>query len=573
MVDLVIRGGTVIDGTGSPGFVADVAVDGGLIVEVGKVAARGDREIDADGLLVTPGWVDIHTHYDGQATWDPVLDPSFSSGVTTAILGNCGVGFAPVRRGAEERLIELMDGVEEIPGSALHEGLRWNWESFPDYLDVLDSTPRTFDIGALMPHGPLRLYVLGDKVGTETPANDAEVAEMARLVDEGMRAGAFGLSSSRTSVHRTASGGMTPDFRADEPELMAIARAVAAHRGLVEFAPEGLVGEDYDALKGEMALYDRLVAQTGVDVHMLVLQPNLYPSFWREQLDWMDQVNAGGRSRAFAQVSGRSIGALLSFLGTHPFMERPTFLEVRRSVPPSQLIAELAKPDIKQRILAETDPEGSFCAFLNAHWDRCYDLGEEADYEPDESRNLVHLAARTGVPVQSLAYDAMLATSRNPRLLLAVNNYDETGLEHLGQLMARDAAILGASDAGAHVMTICDGSMNSFMLTHWARDRRRGATLPVEQVVRMMTADTARAYNLRDRGRIAPGLRADLNVIDFDALKLGRPTIVDDLPGGASRLLQSVSGYRATIVAGVPTREHDQATGARPGRLLRRQAA
>jgi N-acyl-D-amino-acid deacylase len=568
MHDLIIRGGTVTDGSGSAAFTADVAIDGDRLTAIGRVTERGRREIDADGLLVTPGWVDIHTHYDGQATWDPLLDPSFGSGVTTAILGNCGVGFAPVRRGMEERLIELMDGVEEIPGSALHAGLAWNWETFPEYLDVLDSVPRSFDIGALLPHGPLRLYVLGDRVGTGQPATPEDLATLTRLADEAMRAGAFGLSSSRTPVHRTVHGGMTPDFHVDEAELGALARVIARHRGIMEFAPEGLVGEDFDALEREMAMYDRLVRDTGVTTHMLVLQPNLYPGYWERQLDWMDGLAASGRGRAYAQVSGRSIGALLSFFGTHPFMERPTFLSLK-GLPQEQLLAALARPDVKARILAEVDAPGSFTAFLNSHWNRCYDLGEEGDYEPDESRNIALEAARLGTTPMSLAYDTMLATSRHPRLLLAVNNYDESGLERLRQMLVRPSAVLGASDAGAHVMTICDGSIHTFMLTHWGRDRRRGAKLPLPHIVRMMTSDTATSVGIHDRGRLAPGLRADVNVIDFERLSLQRPTIVDDLPTGASRLLQAVSGYRATIVGGAVTREHDVATGAMPGRLLR----
>lgn len=572
MHDLVIRHGTILDGSGAPGFVGDIAVRGDRIVEIGMVSGPARREIDAQGLLVTPGWVDIHTHYDGQATWDALLDPSFSSGVTTAILGNCGVGFAPVRPEARTRLIELMDGVEEIPGSALSEGLAWNWESFPDFLDVLDAMPRTFDIGALVPHGPLRLYVLGDKVGGDQPASAAEIAEMAHLTDEALAAGAFGLSSSRTAVHRTVTGAMTPDYNVDEGELAALAEVIARHDAIMEFAPDGLVGEDFEGLRSEMAMFDRLVTRTGVNVHMLVLQPNLYREYWHEQLDWIEKVTAEGRSRAFAQVSGRSVGALLSFFGTNPFMERPTYLAIRREVPRDQWLACLAEPETKARILSEADGEGSFAAFLNAHWFRCYDLGEDGNYEPGEDRNLLLLAQEQGVSPQSLAYDMMLSTSRHPRLLLAINNYDETGLEHLREMMVRPGAVLGASDAGAHVMTICDGSINTFMLTHWGRDRTRGERLPVETIVKMMTADTARAVGIVDRGRIAVGLRADLNVIDFDRLSLSAPAVVDDLPAGASRLLQQVTGYRATIVAGQITREHDRPTGAMPGRLLRKRA-
>ncbi|MDR7101357.1 amidohydrolase family protein [Croceicoccus sp. BE223] len=569
MLDLLIRGGQVADGTGAAIRTADVGVKDGRIVEVGRIGDTAHRTVDADGLLVTPGWVDIHTHYDGQATWDPVLDPSFSSGVTTAILGNCGVGFAPVHRGDEARLIDLMDGVEEIPGSALHAGLKWNWSSFPEYLDVLDAQARSFDIGAYLPHGPLRLFVLGDKVGTEQPASDEEIAAMARITDAAMQAGAFGLSSSRTSVHRTVRGDMTPDFGADQKELMALAREVARHGGVMEFAPAGVVGEDPSAIRDEMAMFDRIVRETGVDVHMLMLQPNLDPDYWQSQLEWAGRINAGGRSRAFGQVSGRSIGALLSFFGTHPFMERPSFRAIKAQFPREAWLEKLADPEVKARILAETDPEGSFGQFLNSHWERCYDLGEQADYEPDEAMNVVGLARASGRTVQSYAYDTMLTTSRHPRLLLAINNYVDGGLERMRPMLEHPASVLGASDAGAHVMTICDGSMNSFMLTHWARDRRRGPTMPVEQVVRMMSRDTARSMGIRDRGTLEPGMRADINLIDFANLTLGKPTIVDDLPEGASRLLQDVRGFQMTVVGGTVTREDDSATGALPGRVLR----
>ncbi len=568
MLDLVIRGGTIVDGTGKPGFSGDVGIKDGVIVDIGKITGPAQREIDATGLIVTPGWVDIHTHYDGQATWDPLLDPSFSSGVTTAIMGNCGVGFAPVRRGTEERLIELMDGVEEIPGTALHEGLRWNWSSFPEFLDVIDAQPRSFDIGALIPHGPLRLYVLGDKVGSNRCADGDERAEMVRLVDEAMQAGAFGLSSSRTSVHRTSTGAMTPDFDVDAPELMALAKSVAHHGGILEFAPSGVVGEDFDGIEREMRTYDDIVRETGVSLHLLVLQTNQYPDYWRKQIAWAEGVNASGHGRAFAHVSGRSIGALLSFFGTHPFMERPSFLEVKK-LPRERWLAELAKPDVKARILTETDAPGSFTAFLNSHWHRCYDIGDEGDYEPDDSQNIDTLAARRGVSPQEAAYDVMLNTSAHPRLLLAVTNYTDGGLDRVREMLTSPAAVLGASDAGAHVMTISDGSIHSFMLQHWVRDRRRGAPLPLEQVVRMMTSDCADAIGLNDRGVIRPGLKADINIIDLDNLRLEKPTFVNDLPSGASRLMQAVTGYRATIVSGVITREHDKPTGALPGRLLR----
>jgi N-acyl-D-amino-acid deacylase len=568
MFDLTITGGSVVDGTGAPARNAAVAVKDGIIVEVGAVTGRAARTIDARGALVTPGFIDIHTHYDGQATWDTQLDPSFSSGVTTAIFGNCGVGFAPVRPGDEQQLIELMEGVEEIPGTALHAGLQWNWSSFPEYLDVLDS-PHSFDIGALLPHGPLRRHVMGEKVGTDKCASGADLAAMTRLVDEAMAAGAFGLSSSRTRVHRTVSGEMTDDFNVDEPELQALVAAVARHGGYVELAPLGAAGEDHAGLQSEMRMYQRILDTTATTLHLPVVQTDDHPDYCFEQLKWAETVNAKGFSKVYAQVAGRSVAGLLSFHGLNPFMDRPTLLRIKREFPGQRWLAELRRPEVKAAILSEENPPGGLGAFINGCMNRCYDTGATTNYEPDESHSVTRLAARTQRHPASVVYDLMVETSDHPRVLVAIQNYVHENLDAVARMLSSPASVLSLSDAGAHVQSVCDGSIHPFMLTHWVRDRKRGARMALEAVIRMMTLDCAQAVGLHDRGVIAPGRKADINIVDLDALTVHPARFFDDLPAGASRLMQPVSGFRATLVAGVATREGDQPSGALPGKLLR----
>jgi N-acyl-D-aspartate/D-glutamate deacylase len=568
MLDLLIRNGQLVDGTGALKRIADVGIKDGLIVAVGDIDSAAVREIDAAGLLVTPGFVDIHTHFDGQATWDPYLEPSSTAGVTTAIIGNCGVGFAPVRKGDHQKLIDLMEGVEDIPGTALHEGLKWNWDSFPEYLDVLD-TPRALDIGALLPHGPLRRYIMGDKVGTDKCASGYELAEMARLVDDAMEAGAFGISSSRTIVHRTLAGDMTDDFDVDEPELLALVEPVAKHGGYFEVAPYGMGGEDLGGIKSEMRMYDNIIKKTGVTLHMLMMQTFAYPDYCVEQLAWAEQVNSSGRGRAFGQVGGRAQAALLSFYGTNPFMDRSTLLQIKQDFSREEWLTQLAKPDIKAKILAERNAEGGFPEFISTFMSRCYDLGPDHNYEPEQRASVSDMATALGRKTDDLLYDLMLETSDSPRILMATTNYSKGDYGDLAKMLASPATLLSLSDAGAHVQSICDGTMSVFMLTHWVRDRARGDRLPLEVAVRMMTKDNADAIGLHDRGVVAPGYKADINIIDFNQLALGKARFVNDLPAGAWRLTQDVTGIRATIVSGTLTREHDRATGELPGRLVR----
>lgn len=569
MFDLLIRGGILIDGTGGPRKNGNVAVKDGLIVGVGDVDGPATRTIDATGLLVTPGFIDIHTHYDGQATWDDQLDPSFAAGVTTAILGNCGVGFAPVREGDEQQLVDLMEGVEEIPGTALHEGLRWNWSSFPEYLDVLDG-PRSFDIGALIPHGPLRRFVMGDKVGSNKCASGDELETMRGLVDDAMQAGAFGLSSSRTPIHRTVSGGMTDDFNVDEPELQALVETVQRYGGFAEFAPLGSGGEDYEGLQSEMAMYERILERTGVNLHLLVAQTDAYPTYCFDQIKWAEQWNEKGHGKVFAQVGGRAVAALLSFYGINPFMDRPTLLSVKEKYPRSEWLSQLAQPETKRAILSESSQPGSFGAFISSFMHRCYDLGPNTDYEPDESSSVTRMALQKGCEPAELIYDLMVETSDNPRVMIALQNYINENLEDVRTMLSSPAALLSLSDAGAHVQSICDGSIHAFMLTHWVRDRSRGDRIPLETMVHMMTQESADAVGLFDRGVLAVGRKADINIVDLDALKLHPPQFFGDLPAGAMRLMQPVTGFRMTVVSGVVTRENDQPTGAKPGTLVRR---
>lgn len=567
MLDTVIKGGQVVDGTGAPAFTADVGIKDGKIVEVGRVSTPAARTIDADGLSVTPGWLDIHTHYDGQATWDPDLDPSFSSGVTTALMGNCGVGFAPVRDGQQNRLIELMEGVEEIPGTALHVGMDWRWNTFPEYLDALDAMPRSFDVGCLMPHGPLRLWAMGEKVGTDKSASGEDMAMMVEQVEAGMKAGAFGLATSRTPVHRTTRGEMTPDYHVDLPELTELSRIVKKYGGFLQVVPEGVTGEDLDGLRHDMAFVSRIVKDTGVDLHVLMFQLANAPDLYLEQFAILDELNR--HVRATAQFGGRGTGAILGFLGTNPFSETPTFRRIRNELSIEQWLPELAKPEVRARILSEKNDPGSIAEmFLNA-LERLYDLGDDLDYEPGPERALATMARASGQTLAETAYDFMLDHSVHPRLYIAFTNYSAGNFDIVADALRRPNVALSASDAGAHVLTVCDGAIHSFMLSHWARDRKRGPKVPLEEVVHWMTQKSAQSIGLTDRGVIAPGKKADINIFGLDAIKVHQPDYRADLPSGSRRILTDVTGYRGTMVSGVLTREHDRATGERPGRLVR----
>ncbi len=580
MFDLIIRGGTIVDGTGRSRYVADIGVRDGRIAEIKPdLTGEAAEVIDATGQVVTPGFVDIHTHYDGQATWDEVLDPSSGHGVTTMVMGNCGVGFAPVHPGQEAWLVQLMEGVEDIPGTALHEGITWGWESFPEYLDALERRHYSVDLAAYIGHGPLRAYVMGERGARNEPATPADIAEMGRLVTEALQAGAVGFSTSRTLNHKARDGEPVPGTFAAMDELDGIADAVvAAGGGLFEVAPQGL---EFDApvFLAEVDWMSRLALRTGLPVTFAMLQNELNPTSWREALEVVDRTNAaGGHLRP--QVAARPFGMMIGWASYHLFGKRPTYLDLARRLPHDELLVELARPEVKARILAEADlapdPTVQFDgigAFLQSMLDKLYAMGSPPDYEPTADRTVTALAAAAGVEPLELAYDLMNADGGHAFLMLPFFNYVGGTQDAIYEMLQHPATVSGLSDGGAHCRMICDASIPTYVLTHWARDRSRGPKLTLEQAVKVQTKDTADVVGFTDRGTIEVGKRADLNVIDFEHLTLGFPHAADDLPAGGRRLLQEATGYTATIVAGQVTRRHGRDTGARPGRLVRARHA
>jgi len=564
-MDLVLRGGTVFDGTGGAAREADVAVKDGLIVEVGKVAAAGREEIDARGQIVTPGFVDIHTHYDGQAVWDSHLAPSSWHGVTTAIMGNCGVGFAPCKPGDRDRLIELMEGVEDIPAPAMHEGLDWNWQSFADYLDALEKKPRDIDIGALLPHSAVRVYVMGQRASFQENANQADIAEMRDIATAAMEAGAFGFSTSRTISHKTLAGEYIPTLRAQEEELTGIAMGVrAAGRGMLELVSDW---NQPDAAT-EFALVRRVVEKTGLPLVFTANQRHDRTEVWKELLALSDQAAADGLHMR-PVFPPRPVGILLGLQGTqNPFSGCPSYKKIAH-LPVGERVAVMRDPELRRQILSE-DPvqESTFPLIHRIGYDWMFPFEEPLNYEPSRENCISRIASREGRTAPEVAYDLLIADEGSNFILATVVNYANYNLEPVKEFLAHKNTIMGLGDGGAHVGFISDANFQTFLMTHWARDRADGR-IELAEAIRRMTSDTARTCGLDDRGVIAVGKKADLNVIDFDNLRLERPYIVFDLPAGGRRLLQKAVGYTATIKAGAITFRHGQATGALPGKLLR----
>ena len=568
----VIRRAHLVDGTGSPATDADVTVVDDLIVEVGPSGSAGTahahRVVDADGLLLTPGWVDIHTHYDAQATWDPWLTPSSWHGVTTAIMGNCGVGFAPAHEDRHEWLIELMEGVEDIPGSAMTEGLTWGWRSFPEYLDSLESLPRVFDIGAQIGHGALRAFVMGDRGAANESATALDIEAMAGLVEDAVRAGAFGFSTSRTPIHRSKSGELVPGTHAGDDELLGIAEAVQrAGGGTFQFAPEHV------RLAVEEWPWMRELSRRHPDVTVSVNlnQADEGPHIWREVLGLLEKADRDGLN-IIAQVAGRSIGMMMCLESSfHPLLLHPAYQAIAH-LPHGERVRALREPSRRHALINDVpNDDGFFERVVLAKTGKYYPVADgDVDYEPDPSASVAAISARTRVPEMQVILDQMLADDGRGMIYQPIFNYAYGDLSMTYELTRNPRTRMGLSDAGAHCGAICDGGMPTFMLTHWTRDRSRGPRLPLEHIVHRQTLATAGVFGLDDRGAVLPGRRADLNLIDYDSLSFDAPRMAYDLPANGRRLVQHAKGYVATFVAGIQTVDHDEFTGELPGRLLRR---
>ena len=574
MYDLLIRSGTVVDGTGSPARTADVAVTGGTIVEVGHVDGPARRVIDADGLLVTPGFVDIHTHYDGQATWDPHLTPSCWHGVTTAILGNCGVGFAPVSPDRRDWLIELMEGVEDIPGTALAEGIQWEWESFPDYLDALERMPRAVDIGTHVPHAAVRAYVMGDRA--HDPANDEDLDAMTSILRESLAAGALGFSTGRTAGHRDIHGQPVPGTFAPAQEIAAMLSVMtAAGRGVLQLVPAGISGEMAGDEPGAMETELEWVLRYGRDyarpITYLTMQRGNDPDLWRTWFAATRSANEQG-ARIHPQVANRCFGVLMGHQSKmNPFQYFPTYRTLD-ALPFEARIARLRDLDIRARILSEKPDRSGEPAMDwlgRSSFDNLFPLGNPLEYEPEPESSIGAIARRSGLEPLAVAYDHMLGSDGHEFLLFPLLNYGLGSYDGLHDMMSDPMTVQGLGDGGAHSGIVCDATMTTYMLTHWARDRTRGPRFPLEWAISRLTRDPAQLYGLCDRGVLEPGYRADINVIDFDRLRLLHPERVTDLPAGAGRLVQRSEGYVETIVSGQTVVADGEPTDARPGGLVR----
>lgn len=566
MHDLIIRNGTIVDGTGAAAFKGDVAIDNGVISAVGQIAAQGREEIDASGLIVTPGFVDIHTHYDGQATWDAELAPSSWHGVTTVVMGNCGVGFAPARPDKHDWLINLMEGVEDIPGSALAEGLSWGWETFPEYLDVLEKMPRTVDVGTHVPHGAVRAYVMGERGARNEAATPDDIAAMAQIVEDGLKAGALGFSTSRTVLHRAKDGEVVPGTYAGRDELVGIGEAIRrAGHGVFETA------SDLAPDAKEFEWMEAVSREASIKVSFGMLQAA--GDDWRHHMSRVEAANDRG-ARITAQIALRGTGLLLNWRGTaHPFLARASWYEIAHK-PWSEQWAALNDPAFKAKLLADPAiapglPVNALSKKLFEGWHTQYAIGDDPDYEPAPDDSIAARAAREGRDPAELAYEIMMEDEGRGFIYLPILNFADGHLDHVGELLNHPATVVSLSDGGAHCGTICDAASTTFMLTHWVRDRARGARIPLEQAIHRQTAHTAAAYGLNDRGALKPGLIGDVNLIDLERLHLEKPYLAFDLPAGGKRLLQKARGYVATIKSGKVTFRDGVATGERPGVLIR----
>ncbi len=576
MHDVLIKGGTIVDGSGKPGYTGDVAFTGNKITGVGRDLGSARRTINADGLLVAPGWVDVHTHYDGQVTWDPQLAPSLWHGVSTVVMGNCGVGFAPAAPDRHRWLIQLMEGVEDIPGVSLEKGIPWGWESFEEYLNVLSAMPRTLDVGTQLTHGALRAYVMGDRGAKNKEASGDEMAAMARLAKQAIQSGALGFSTSRTMIHAALDGEPVPGTFAPEPELAAIARAIKeTGRGLIEWVPAGVGGENNSALNNEMALMKRIAA-TGCTVTFLLVQHNSDPNQWRSQLRACEEAAKEG-IRIVPQAFARPVCTMFSIVGDHPFTFLPSFAPLK-DLPFAERLQAMRNPETKRRLLSEEDKNTTGMSLIYQNpliWKRTYPMGFPLSYTPDEKNSIANIAQREGRDPREVAYDLMLEHDGRAFLMYTAAGYADGNPGALYEMLRHPMTALGGSDAGAHVRVICDASIPTSMLTSWSRDRAKDDPyhLPLEFVVKKLSSEGANLYGLADRGMIEEGKKADINLIDLNNLALEHPEMVNDLPGGMPRLMQKARGYVATFVSGEAVQENGIETGARPGKMIRNGVA
>ena len=578
--DLKITDGLVHDGDGGEPAQTNIGVKDGRIAEIGKCAAEADRTVDAGGAIVTPGFIDLHTHYDGQVSWDPELKPSVNHGVTTILMGNCGVGFAPVRKADHDRLIRLMEGVEDIPGTALHEGLTWDWESFGDYMDAIDARAHTIDFGVMVPHDPVRVYAMGERATAFEQSTDEDITMMRALVREALEAGAAGFSIGRTDVHRTADGEWTPSAEASAKELTGIAKAFdGLDRGVMQIVCDFNLEREGDQFDDEFAVVEAFVRAGGRPASISLMQRDMAPDQWTRILKATERLNADGVDFR-VQVAPRAIGVFNGLQCTfHPLMAQPSYMEIKdKSL--EERVAIMRDPSFREKCLAEKPVklavEGSsvppiadtMIAAIELVANKLFRLGDDPDYEQPAERSLGAEARRDGVSAMEKLYDVMLELDGRQLIYFPIYNYTEFNYENVHTMLTHPNAMLGLSDGGAHVGTICDASFPTYLLSHWCRDRDHGQ-IPLARAVQMLTADGADYLGLSDRGRLKVGARADINVIDHDALRLGAPEMIRDLPAGGQRLIQPVRGYRATFVAGRRVIDNDRITDERPGRLVR----
>ncbi|OBB95629.1 amidohydrolase family protein [Mycobacterium sp. 852002-30065_SCH5024008] len=563
--DLIIRNGTIIDGLGGEPYVGDVAVKDGVIAAVGHVNGEGaEREIDAAGLLVTPGFVDLHTHYDGQAIWSERLTPSSAHGVTTVVMGNCGVGFAPCRQEDHDVLVDVMAGVEDIPGVVMTDGLPWTWETFPEYLDALESRQRDVDVAAYLPHSPLRVYVMGQRGADREPATAEDLAKMRALAKEAVEVGALGFASSRLTIHKTESGSPIPSYDAGREEIEEIARGVVdGGGGLLQFVPDIPAGGYEPVLQ---TVFD-VAEDVGLPLTFTLVVANAGDPTWPDAITMIEKANAAGGDIT-AQLLPRPIGLIIGLqLTANPFVLYPSYREIAH-LPLAERVAEMRTPEVRARILSDKPGVGHPILYVAQMWDWIFPLGDNPDYEPDPSTSIGARARAKGVDPMEEAYDRLLDDDGRAMLLVATSNLQGNSLDTVGELLHRDDVVLGLGDGGAHYGMICDASYSTYFLAHWARDRKTGR-FTVPEAVRELTSVPARIAGLADRGRVAVGYKADLNVIDHAALRLHKPVISYDLPAGGRRLDQTADGYVATVVAGQVIAENGVPTEARPGKLVR----